>query len=79
MYLYKALTGVVPFSDKPPHAAALAIVDGERPPRPTHPALTDGLWALAQQCCGVRLIDPGVLRQHRIYNDRDQGRLSFPK
>ena len=28
----------------------LAVVGGERPPRPTHPTLTDDLWALIQQC-----------------------------
>ena len=28
----------------------LAIMRGERPPRPTHPALTDELWVLTQRC-----------------------------
>ena len=28
----------------------LAIMRGERPPRPTHPTLTDELWALMQSC-----------------------------
>jgi len=46
----KAFTGAVPFSDKSPHATRLAIICGERPPRPTGPALTDSLWALTQQC-----------------------------
>jgi hypothetical protein len=31
-------------------AATLAIMRGERPPRPTHPALTYELWALMQRC-----------------------------
>lgn len=28
----------------------MAIVRGERPPRPVHPSLKDGFWALIQQC-----------------------------
>ena len=46
----KVFTGAVPFSDKPPRAAMLAIIGGERPPRPTHPAFTDSFWALTQRC-----------------------------
>ena len=49
-FLTKAFTGAIPFSAKPPRAAMLAIIDGERPPRPTHPVLTDELWALTQRC-----------------------------
>ena len=30
--------------------AALAIVQGKRPPQPTHPAFTEDLWALVK-CC----------------------------
>ena len=46
----KVFTSAVPFSGEPSCAAMLAIVGGERPSRPTHPALTDRLWALTQQC-----------------------------
>jgi len=46
----KAFTGAVPFSGKPPRAAMLAIVGGERPPRPTHPTFTNGSWILTQRC-----------------------------
>ena len=46
----KVFTGAAPFTDKPPRTTMLAIIGGERPPRPTHPALTDGFWALTQQC-----------------------------
>ena len=46
----KAFTGAVPFSDKLPRAAMLAIIGNERPPRPTHPALTDNFWALTRRC-----------------------------
>ena len=30
--------------------AVVSIVHGDRPPRPTHPSLTDGLWELMQRC-----------------------------
>ena len=46
----EAFTGAVPFSDKSHRATMLAIVGGERPSRPDHPALTDGLWTLTQRC-----------------------------
>ena len=45
----KAFSGAVPFSDRVPRVAMLAIAEGERPSRPTHPGLTDGLWALTQR------------------------------
>ena len=46
----KVFTGAVPFNGKPPHAAMLATVGGERPPRPIHPTFTDALWTMTQQC-----------------------------
>ena len=46
----KVFTGATPFSDKSPRAAMSATVVGERPSRPTHPALTDKLWTLTQRC-----------------------------
>ena len=46
----KVFTGAVPFSDQSPHAAMVAIAGGERPPRPTHPTLTDRLWTLTRRC-----------------------------
>ena len=48
--LKKAFTGATPFNDKPSCMAISAIANGERPPRPTHFALTEGLWDLTQQC-----------------------------
>ena len=30
--------------------AVVSIIHGDRPPRPTHPSLTDGLWELMQRC-----------------------------
>ena len=38
---------VVPLNDHPPPAV---IAQGEHPPRPTHPAVTESLWALMQRC-----------------------------
>ena len=46
----QTFTGAVPFYNSVPLAVMLAIMRGERPPRPTHPTLTDELWALAQHC-----------------------------
>ena len=46
----QTFTGMVPFNETPPAGAILAIMRGERPPRPTHPALTDPLWTIIQ-CC----------------------------
>ena len=43
-------TGAIPFNNSLPAVAALAIMGGERPPRPTHLALTDRLWLLLQRC-----------------------------
>ena len=48
----KVLSGAAPFSDKSPYKAMQGIVQGERPPRPIHPGLTEGLWELIQQCWG---------------------------
>ena len=46
----QVFTGAVPFDGDPALAAMLGIVNGERPPRPTHSKLTDGLWTLIQRC-----------------------------
>ena len=58
----KVFTGAAPFRDKPARAAMSAIAGGERPSRPTHPDLGDGLWALTQECWNQEaLIRPSVL------------------
>ena len=46
----KAFTGEGPFSNLNPAAAMIAIVRGDRPPRPTHPTFTDTLWELMNKC-----------------------------
>ena len=46
----KVFTGAAPFSDSPGTAAVVQIVRAERPPRPTHPILTEDLWILMQRC-----------------------------
>lgn len=46
----KVFTGNVPFNNNTSVETMVAIVSGERPPRPTHEALADGLWELMQWC-----------------------------
>jgi len=46
----QVFTGAVPFSNNGPAAATLAIMAGERPPRPTHPLFTKKLWTLIKRC-----------------------------
>lgn len=59
----KVFTGTTPFRDMSPRAAILAIVRGERPSRPTHPGLTEGLWALIQRCWAQEVhLRPRTLR-----------------
>jgi len=45
----QVFSGAVPFHPSLPAAAMLAVMTGKRPPRPTHPALTDQLWMLMQR------------------------------
>ena len=49
----QAFTGAVPFNNLPDATAMLAVMDGRRPPRPSHPTFTDELWALTQRCWSV--------------------------
>ena len=46
----QVFTVAVPFSNNTPAAAMLAIIGGERPPRPAHPQFTNQLWILMQRC-----------------------------
>ena len=46
----KVFTGNVPFHDSITATAIASIITGGRPERPTHPAFTERLWALAQWC-----------------------------
>ena len=46
----QAFTGAVPFNNLPDATAMLAVMEGRRPPRPSHPTFTDELWALTQRC-----------------------------
>ena len=46
----KILTGAVPFGRERSTAAAFAIMDGRRPPRPTHPVFPEELWSLMERC-----------------------------
>lgn len=46
----EVFTGTVPFSDFQAITAVVKITEGERPPRPINPTLTDDVWALIQGC-----------------------------
>ena len=46
----KVFTGEVPFKHDSSVTAMVAIIHGERPPRPTHNELTEELWELIRQC-----------------------------
>ena len=74
----KAFTVAVPFNGKPPRAVVSVIVGGDRPSRPTHPALTDKLWALTQRCWDQDVDRrPNALRVSCLYVlTRNEGYLS---
>lgn len=46
----KVFSGAVPFSDHTSLGAVVVMAQGERPPRPTHPILTERIWSLIQRC-----------------------------
>jgi serine/threonine protein kinase len=46
----KAFTGKAPFYDSTATTAAVNVLSGNRPERPTHPSLTDNLWDLTEHC-----------------------------
>ena len=46
----QVFTHAVPFSNRSSVTAMLAIMSGERLPRPTHPTFTEDLWILMQRC-----------------------------
>ena len=48
--LIQVFTGTVPFSGKPETAAVFEIMNGDRPPRPTHPTIAERLWSLMKLC-----------------------------
>ena len=48
--LIQVFIAAVPFSGCSSFVAAIAIVQGKRPPQPTHPAFTEDVWALVQRC-----------------------------
>ncbi|KAF9647906.1 kinase-like protein, partial [Thelephora ganbajun] len=50
MVMIEVFTGNVPFSNLATATAVTSIVFGKRPKRPSHPSLTDRLWALTQHC-----------------------------
>ena len=50
LLLLQLLSEQVPFSDRSGFMVLVAILGGERPPRPDNPSCTDDLWALIQRC-----------------------------
>ena len=46
----QVFTGAVPFNGSSPVVATFTIQQGNRPPRPVHPILTEELWTLMKQC-----------------------------
>ena len=46
----KVFTGAPPFPEDSITMATVAIVQGRRPPRPTHPGVTGALWRMMQRC-----------------------------
>jgi len=46
----KAFTGKAPFYGIAPITVAVRVLDGKRPPRPTHQDLTNHLWEMVQRC-----------------------------
>jgi len=46
----KIFTASIPFDAHLSITAGLAVIRGDRPPRPVHPAFTDELWELVQRC-----------------------------
>src|ERR1700761_8250584 len=51
MTAYEVTTGVVPFHNlRRDPQVVLAIVRGDRPPRPTDPPISQDMWALLEDC-----------------------------
>ncbi|KAF9646470.1 kinase-like protein [Thelephora ganbajun] len=50
MVMIEVFTSAVPFGNVSHYKAMSAVVEGERPPRPKHPAVTGGLWELMRRC-----------------------------
>ena len=53
IYTFQVLTGVKPFYKMPDLTCVLAVVRGERPPKPSNPeslGFSDNLWGLTQLC-----------------------------
>ena len=46
----QVFTGAIPFGDRSPSMAMIAILRGDRPLRPTHPTCTAELWTLMGRC-----------------------------
>jgi len=50
MVVIEAFTGQAPYHDSPPTTAAVGVLRGNRPGRPTDPSVTDDLWEMIKRC-----------------------------
>jgi hypothetical protein len=50
----KVFSGAVPFGNVQSITSIVKITNGERPPRPTNPLLTDEIWAMTRECWNQR-------------------------
>ena len=67
VFSQQVFTGAVPFGTSPPGVAAMAIMHGNRPPRPPNLANTDKLWGLMQRCWDQKpLLRPKVSEVLRV-------------
>jgi serine/threonine protein kinase len=77
--LVQVFAGEVPFSGKSRSHGRNVHNEGERPPRPTHPNLTERLWSLMQRCWAHDpRLRPGISEVLRIIHTPDQTADSNP-
>lgn len=66
--LTQVFTGMVPFGTCQPSMAAIAIMRGDRPPRPAHTACSNKLWELIQRCWdGMPHLRPDISEVLRVF------------
>ena len=70
-YSLQVFTGAVPFGNSLSPVCTLAIMGGDRPSRPVHPALTNNLWTSMQRCWNQDLhLRPEVSEVLEVLNNR---------
>ena len=67
LHVKKVFTGSIPFKEKRDFVATMAIMQGERPERPTHPNFTEKLWLLMEGCwAGDHRMRPSILEVMKV-------------